>query len=486
MVIILKKIKKRCLGLALLTITLAPIPMQMLSNPTIVNAVYTYGGDEEDDCTLKDSSKKNVSSSNVSDADAGGEWTTEGSKSYEIAKALFDTLTKDFGLSGTAAAGWIGNVQAESSFNPEITEGENGQNYSGRGYGLFQFTPGTKYLNSSYYKKGASIQEEVKNQVSFVMDSEFKNGEYKSYLPNATSWFGLSGIDNIDDVFDQSDPETSALVFFAVYERGDVAQMHRERRLDAAKKANEIFNKDKVAADKSKWVTNGSGTSDNTNNISTKGDKSKSKSKCDTSKSISGGAWGKDGTGTYSANNGSWQAWTPDDLPEELKKYALNPESVGMKFGESFQNTGSTPHNGWFNYCDGAPGQCTEFANSIFYGVWKKNGQGEFYPSPNGNQVTATLKSIYGGEITSTPKSGAIFSYGPTGNHVGIVSHVFENGDYLIIEQNVAGKSGFQISKPNTWSYEYVPKSNGEATGYNFWYPGDNGFTVNPDAKTLA
>lgn len=67
-----------------------------------------------------------------------------------------------------------------------------------------------------------------------------------------------------------------------------------------------------------------------------------------------------------------------------------------------------------------------------------------------------------------------------------MVSHVFANGDYLIIEQNTQGMSGYQIGKPNTWDYQYVTKSSGERMGYHFWYPGDAGFTVNPNAKTLG
>ena len=480
-------LKKRVLSISLLSLTLIPSVATIVTNPQITQAiVYNYGGDEESCDVVAKKDEKSSSVGNVSEGDAGGDWTTEGSKQYQIAKTLFEVLTKDFGLSGTAAAGWLGNVQAESDFTPSMVEAENGQNYSGRGYGLFQFTPGEKYLGSSYYKKGASLEEEIKNQVSFVMDSEFKNGEYRSYLPNAQSWFGISA-SGIEDIFDQKDPEKSTLIFFAVYERGDIAQMHRERRVNAAKKANELFNKDNIQADKSKWVTSGDGSS-NASTVDTGSDGSKGNTEedCDTTekKSVGGGAWGDDGTGEYSANNGSWQAWKPDALPDELKKYALNPESVGMKFGAPWADaTGQPNSGGWFNYCDGAPGQCTEFANSIFYAVWQKDGKGVYYNSPNGVGVVGALSSQFGGKDTKEPKAGSIFSYD---NHVGIVSHVFANGDYLIVEQNVAGMSGYQIGKPNTWNYQYVPKANGESQGYHFWYPGDAGFTVNPAAKTLG
>lgn len=191
--------------------------------------------------------------------DGGGDWTKEGTKEYQTAKKAFEILTQKYGLSGKAASGILGNIQAESNFKVNIVEAENGQNYSGRGYGLFQFTPGTKYLNSSHYKSGRSLEEEIEAQIDFVMDSEFKNGAYRSYLGNASRWFGLSA-SGPEAIFDAEDETKGMLTFFSVYERGDVAQMHRQRRTNAAKKANELFNKDDIKADKEKWPTKGGGS----------------------------------------------------------------------------------------------------------------------------------------------------------------------------------------------------------------------------------
>ncbi|WP_265333651.1 phage tail tip lysozyme, partial [Streptococcus sanguinis] len=44
-------------------------------------------------------------------------------------------------MSGTSAAGVMGNIQSESGFAATAVEAENGQNYTARGYGLYQFTP---------------------------------------------------------------------------------------------------------------------------------------------------------------------------------------------------------------------------------------------------------------------------------------------------------------------------------------------------------
>lgn len=222
----------------------------------IVQGLYDLFGKTKKDSksSSKTSNKSGDNSAASSLGDAGGNWLVEGTPENKVAQATFDVLTKDYGLSGTSAAGWMGNIQGESGFSPTATEAENGQNYSGRGYGLYQFTPGSKFINSKYYKKNASLEEEVHNQTAFVWASEFENGTYKSYLPNAQKWFGITAT-SLDDILDNDDPVEAMLIFFATYERGDVAQMHRERRTAAAKAADKVFNKKKVKADKSKWKT---------------------------------------------------------------------------------------------------------------------------------------------------------------------------------------------------------------------------------------
>ena len=96
--------------------------------------------------------------------------------------------------------------------------------------------------------------------------------------------------------------------------------MHRERRVNAAKKANELFNKDNIPADKSKWVTQGDGSS-NSSTVDTGSDGSKGNTKDDCGpsekKSSGGGFFGNDGTGEHSQNvpDGDWGiAWKPKRL----------------------------------------------------------------------------------------------------------------------------------------------------------------------------
>lgn len=453
---------------------------------------FTYGGDEEPNCDTEESSKSS-SDLKSSGGEAAGDWTDPSSEKYKIAQTLFNVLTKDYGLSGVSAAGWIGNVHAESYFTVDRREDENNQNYSERGYGLFQFTPGEKYFKQwADYKKDLPLEEEIKQQVKFIFESEINNGKYKSYLPNAATWFGLSGVDSLEDMLDAKDPETAMLVFFSVYERGDVRQMHRERRLDAANKANAMFNKDNVKADRSKWPSeSGSGT------VTIKSDsKSKSDEECGNDSSSSGGAWGKDGTGKHSLSipAGFGLTYKPDELPEELKQYAVNPESMGVKYKGTWSGSYDKPNaDGWINYTEFEgtiyKGQCTEFAATMLYQVWEKGGQHMVHSANagDGGVYIINLAPKYNLKISDTPKSGAIFSNADGGHgHVGMVSHVFENGDVLIIEQNIDKKSGMSGGMPNTWNYRLIDKASIKSQmSVGFCYPGDFGYTVNKNAKTI-
>ena len=52
-----------------------------------------------------------------------GDWLTEGSEQYKVAKEIFDTLTQKYGTSGAFAAGVIANAKGESGLTPDLGEG---------------------------------------------------------------------------------------------------------------------------------------------------------------------------------------------------------------------------------------------------------------------------------------------------------------------------------------------------------------------------
>ena len=361
---------------------------------------------------------------------SGGEWTVKGSKSYVIAETVFKILTKDYGMSGTAAAGWLGNIQAESGFNVSAIEAENGQNYSGRGYGLFQFTPGSKYLNSPYYKKGASVEDEIKHQIEFVFNSEINNGSYRPYLKNAADWFGIKA-SGLEDILDNNDPENSMLVFFAVYERGDIALMHRDRRSSAAKKANELFNTEKIKADRSKWPKSGNAkpgdaasSSDNKSDDHTKGE-----DVCGTKKDETSGELGK-------ASSKDVQA-----ALEKLKKDvdAARPIGNGECYGLTSQYVYYlSGHNIGAGISSGSPVPISPtpssnprmFASNIGQDYdWKSVGYSV--------KSNASAKDIQVGDIVNTKSAGA--TDGGAG-HTVVVAKVNGDGTFLLFEQNYAGR----------------------------------------------
>lgn len=79
------------------------------------------------------------------------------------------------GWSKNAICGVMGNLQSESSINPQIWEGLNEGNLQG-GYGLVQWTPATKYINWAN-ENGLTYGE---------MDSQIKRIQYE--VENNIQW----------------------------------------------------------------------------------------------------------------------------------------------------------------------------------------------------------------------------------------------------------------------------------------------------------
>ena len=200
-----------------------------------------------------------------------------------------------------------------------------------------------------------------------------------------------------------------------------------------------------------------------------------------------------DGTGSHTQNvpQGFGLAFKPKDLPEELKKYAIDPESLGIKYHAPVNiKTDGPDENGWCTFNgDGWAGQCTELVASLNYALWEKDGSHFLNVQGDGAVVTSIISSKAGTPITHEPRTGAVFStsYGDTWGHTGIISHVFENGDVLLIEQNITNYSGMYGGMPNTWDYRLVSKSSfGSEFNKGFIYMGDAGYKMSANVKTLG
>ena len=172
-------------------------------------------------------------------------------------------------------------------------------------------------------------------------------------------------------------------------------------------------------------------------------------------KSEPSGLSSTDGQDNPPADAFSAWGWRPEDLPDGLKPYIIDPKNYGMSFG--------VPGEGWFQTSSAElNGQCVALTISLGNHVWgrpQENVQG------NGQDQAYSWASIFGNSVTTTPKRGAIFSdpsqavgYG----HTGLVCTVFKDGSILTVEQNtpLAGWNyrneqyvwHYRIYKPGTYS----------------------------------
>ena len=199
---------------------------------------------------------------------------------------------------------------------------------------------------------------------------------------------------------------------------------------------------------------------------------------CDTNSSSGGGdGWQKAG-GSTSYTSNMW--WKKDDLPPEMQQYALDPESIGLKWRSKQGWEGASAY-----IASGYTDQCTTLASACFGALWEKDGKpmGDSHGmTGNGVEMAKQVASKFGKSTTSTPTSGDIVSLQP--NHVAIVSHVFDNGDILLVEQNVPNYSGNGDSF--TWNYSYITKATQKAKNYEFWNPSSEGYKVTSKAKSVG
>lgn len=162
-----------------------------------------------------------------------------------------------------------------------------------------------------------------------------------------------------------------------------------------------------------------------------------------------------DGTGTIPADATAW-GYKPKDLPSSLKQYIINPEQLGLQYGGP---------KGWMEHS----GQCVDLTESLGNIIWRHSG----ITIGNGGEQANAWARTFGNNVKKIPKKGAIFSsyeWGGVG-HTGIVCHVFENGDALVIEQNTPLSGIDHYGVINTYNYRIIKKATYEQFRYTFAYP---------------
>ena len=425
--------------------------------------------EQEGDKSTSDS----VSSGNVSESD----WTKEGTRAHTNAKKTFESWVSK-GLSGTAAAGIVGWVESEGGFymvgraegrHSNVLEESSlkygavplvsGQGYSVGGGGIYQFTPYTKYAPLS-----DPAWEDIDKMTAFVV---------KSLPSDWNPGHDLSGKNQSLEQFAKQTDIADATLAWNAYEKGDPRYIPKDKKIKDGQKANEIFNKDNIKFDEAKFNEN-FGKSSGGGSSSSSPEPEDSKKRCKNTKSKGGGkGWYKHKDGKADPSVG---AWTKESLPDGLKPYALDPESLGMKFSSK---------DGW--ECLAYVGnQCTDLTASLAYKLWAKDGKHPKQARGNGVNVADNWAATFGGDVSHEPKAGSIFSNaeGSEYGHTGIVSHVFEDESILIIEQNYAGKSGAAVGQTFTWNYRMVSAS--DAKKWKYYDPETQGYSIVDDAKAVA
>ncbi|HEO8394877.1 TPA: CHAP domain-containing protein [Streptococcus agalactiae] len=172
---------------------------------------------------------------------------------------------------------------------------------------------------------------------------------------------------------------------------------------------------------------------------------------CDESASTSA----TDGTGIVPADATAW-GYSPNNVPESLKQYIIDPSKHGLVYGGS----------GWVENS----GQCVDLSISLGNRLWGHSGS----VYGNGKDQAGAWASIFGNSVKTTPKKGAIFSTQNGGGgygHTGIVCHVFENGSILIVEQNTPLSGHDYFHQNNTWNYRIWTLEQQKAENTTFAYP---------------
>ena len=301
-------------------------------------------------------------------------------------------------------------------------------------------------------------------------------GDWIPEAPSLGIMHDMTGTPHTFEQFAQETDPTQATLMWNSYERGDQAHIRKEQKQSDAKKANEVFNKEGHKFDRAKFESN-FGASKSTNGSSSSSSSNKKKVKCGVSTGGGKGWQAKGGSHNYS--NG--QGWRPEELPNDLKQYAIDPKSLGITYNKSDGWDPIKPHSVMHD-------QCTGLSATLMHYLWQKDGRHPTQLMGNGNQVVNNWVATYGGSQSSEPTSGAVFSTPGPGKagHTGVVSHVFDDGSILVVEQNVGNLSGESCGLPFTWDYRIISADAIKSQGYSFYNPGDNGFEINDQAKSLA
>lgn len=449
--------------------------------PFLLVLLIISSTNKREDCQVTPEVSTQVAT--TSDNASNSDWTKKGSVANKTAEKVFNAWVSK-GLSGASASGIVGWTNSEGGFAMiGRAEGHYGNDLKSNsiafnvrptglsyytteaGGGIYQFTPFTKYA-----PLGDPKWEDADAMNAFVMKS-IKGGDWNKTMDLS------GGNHSFEEMAQMTDPKEATLVWNA-YERGNIAYINKAQKSADGQKAYDMFNGSKYKYDAEKFSKSfGGGSKTSSSDKSDLISDSTVLSLCDSASDAVQGLFGKDKSGKVKYT--SYNAWKPDQLPSDLKKYALDPKSVGLSYRKS---------SGW-NAIASTGGQCTDLSASLMYGLWLKGGVHPTQRMGNGNMVVSNWVSAFGGSFDRKPSSGAVFSCsGSSGaGHTGVVSHVFENGDMLIVEQNFSTYSGDNGGFGQySWNYRYVSIMELGKDGYTFYNPSKVGYKLSDKVKTVG
>lgn len=436
-----KLIRIFCSSVMLLTIASTYVATSVMFAKEVQASNYSVIDAQHDLCTVGSDSSESSSSSSSS--------TTSDSSMYNIdtIKTIYSVLHDQYGVSAKTIAGIIGNWYAESGVIAKRVQGlgtditdEEAKTYgadTNNGIGLGQWTYERNTMLRSYAESKGKDWWDLETQLMFAVEGDSGAATLKAIASESTG--------SVSD---------DAIRYLLEWERpANQSTSVQQTRAGYAESAYELMEANGMTGDKddSKLSKIG-GSSGSSSSVDTTSS-SDSTTLTDICATDSDSGTAADGTGSIPSDVG-YTYFKADDLPDSLKQYAHSPADVGTVWLEN-------------------SGQCVDLSNSMGSAIWNRPNT---IVQANGEGTAAGWAQLFGTTEKTTPKAGAIFSQTPSsaGNsygHTGIVSHVFENGDILIVEQNVTGYSGiWGIGQVNTWSWRTVSVE-GYSSGWTFAYP---------------
>ncbi len=340
--------------------------------------------------------------------DTTGSIPTSASKAKN-AKATYDQL-RSFGATPSAAAGIMGVLDFESSFNPAIS------NTGGSGaFGLAQWM-GNRRTNLMAFAAEHSLKADT-----LEAQLKFMKHELDTSYGGVKSIFKETNVHKAcyDWLMDYEGMRNNPEQWFL--EKGPSGQPGRYPRADSW-----------YAKFGENDTSNGTNTSDGTSTAD--GSNDETTSACQTNDQAS------DGSGKVPSDLPYGQNIAANKIPDDVKSFLL-PNQLSDARGLSGKS--------WSHPGD----QCVDYSVSRISALW---GLPSWTGGNGGDQAQAVIGM--GGKKETSPHAGDIGSsqgFPPTPSaepgHTWIIEHVFADGSVLLSEQN-GPESGAYIHMPKTWS----------------------------------